>query len=80
MRDDPARLKRIEHEQARTDRQRAKTDTAREAAGWIRDLLEGGLGRAEIKRVADLLPLTSLGHLINALHASGGDPSSSTER
>ncbi len=67
MKSDEARLNRIEREKQRETSQRSKQDASRQAAAWIREILERGLGRQEIGQIAHMLPLTSLGHLRDAL-------------
>lgn len=67
MKSDEARLNRIEREKQRETSQRSKQDASRQAAAWIREILERGLGRQEISQIAHMLPLTSLGHLRDAL-------------
>lgn len=70
MKDDAARLRRIERERQRVESQRPKQDTARQAAIWIMEILERGLGRSEIDQIAQMLPLTSFRHLRAALGGS----------
>jgi hypothetical protein len=63
MRDDAARLARIERERARAareERRRPARDAQRQAATWILEILERGLGQAEIAQIAQMLPLTTL--------------------
>lgn len=67
MKDDDARLRRIERERQRADAQRPKQDASRQAALWIREILERGLGRSEIDQIAQMLPLTTFRHLRDAL-------------
>lgn len=68
MKNDEARLNRIEREKQRETSHRSKQDASRQAAAWIREILERGLGRQEIGQIAHMLPLTSLGHLREALN------------
>ena len=68
MRDDAARLNRIEREQRREARRPRQQEASRQAAGWIREILDRGLGAGEIARIAQILPLTTVKHLQDALN------------
>lgn len=71
MKDDEARLRRIEHELRRqadqADRRQNQHDTARQSALWILEILEKGLARQEIDQIAKMLPLTSMKFLREVL-------------
>lgn len=67
MKNDEARLNRIEREKQREDSHRSRQDASRQAAGWIREILDRGLGRSELNQIAQMLPLTTLSHLRDAL-------------
>jgi ParB-like chromosome segregation protein Spo0J len=67
MRDDEARLNRIEREKQRESGHRSKQDASRQAAVWIREILDRGLGRQELEQIAQILPLTTLAHLKESL-------------
>jgi len=73
MRDDAARMNRIAKEKARAaeraEKARPAQDASRQAASWIREILMRGLGRQELAQVAQILPLTNLRHLRDALEA-----------
>ena len=75
MKDDAARFNRIAHEQAREAKRRPQQEASRQAAGWIREILECGLGAQEIARIAQILPLTNMKHLTDVLSGSpsGGE-------
>ena len=71
MKDDQARLNRIEKEKQRAaekaEQARPQQDSSRQAAGWVREILQRGLGRQEIQQIAQILPLTSIRHIREAL-------------
>lgn len=67
MKSDEARLQRIEREKQREDGQRSRRDASRQAASWIQEILDRGLGRQEIAQIAQILPLTTLADLREAL-------------
>ena len=70
MKDDEARLQRIDKERQREEREerrRPQQEAQRQAATWVLEILERGLGRAEIEQVAQILPLTSIKQLREAL-------------
>jgi ParB-like chromosome segregation protein Spo0J len=75
MTDDDARLNRIEKEKQRAteraEQARPQQDSSRQAAGWVREILQRGLGRQEISQIAQILPLTSIRHLREALEDAG---------
>jgi len=68
MKSDEARINRIEREKQRLDGHRSRQDASRQAAGWIREILDRGLGRQELDQIARMLPLTTLAHLKDVLH------------
>ncbi|MEA1050478.1 ParB N-terminal domain-containing protein [Lamprobacter modestohalophilus] len=77
MKDDEARLQRIEKERERAEReerQRPQQEAQRQAAGWILEILERGLGAAEIQQIAQILPLTTTKLLADALERAQGAP------
>lgn len=67
MKDDTARLNRIERERRREERKPRQQEASRQAAGWVREILDCGLGAGEIARIRQILPLTSIKHLLDAL-------------
>lgn len=71
MKDDEARLTRIDREKQRAaekaEHVRPQQDSSRQAASWVCEILQRGLGKQEIQQIAQILPLTSVRHLREAL-------------
>ena len=75
MKNDEARINRIERDKVREDHHRSRQDASRQVAGWVREILDRGLGSQELGQIAQLLPLTTLAHLRESL---GEEPSKAT--